>query len=163
MQSIIRNPVDDSVNRIISGNVLTGRKSAIDGFLGYYDDMVTIIPEVTEKRFFGWVQPGFNAPSFWRTFVSTWLPRKPRSINTDKNGEDRAFVATGEYEKVMPMDILPMHLAKAVLIEDIELMEQLGIFEVAPEDFALCSYICPSKIEFGEIFEHGMLLMEKEG
>ena len=78
------------------------------------------------------------------------------------NGEERNFVATGEYEKVVPMDVLPVHLCKAILIEDIELMEQLGIYEVAPEDLALCSYLCPSKIEFGDIIEKGMLAMEKE-
>ncbi len=163
LDSILQQSLDDKEMRVISGDVLTGRRASSEGFLSYYDDQITVIPEVSGKRFLGWVTPGFRAPSFWRAFVSTWLPGQPRVMNTDKNGEDRAFVATGEYEKVMPMDILPSHLAKAVLVEDIELMEQLGIYEVAPEDFALCSYICPSKIEFGEIFEHGQQLMEKEG
>lgn len=163
VQSLTTETIADDQNRVISGNVLTGRKTDREGYVGYYDDMITVIPEVAGKRFFSWVMPGFDAPSFWRTFFSRWLPRRERVMNTDLNGEPRAFVATGEYEKVMPMDILPMHLAKAILIEDIELMEQLGIYEVAPEDFALCSYICPSKTEFGDIIERGMIMMEKEG
>ncbi len=155
--------LSDVTHRFISGNVLTGRKTDAAGFLSYYDEMVTVVPEVQEKRFFGWVQPGFKAASWWPAFVSWFLPRKPRVINTDLNGEDRAFVATGNYERVLPMDILPSHLCKAILVEDVELMEQLGIYEVAPEDFSLCTYICPSKIEFESIIESGTILMEKEG
>ena len=149
--------------RVISGDVLTGDQSSTRGFVGFYDDMITVIPEVEGRRFFGWAMPGVNANSFWRIFLSKLIPGKKVSPTTDMNGEERAFVSTGEYEKVLPMDVLPVHLCKSILVEDIELMEQLGIYEISPEDVALCSYICPSKIEFGEIIEKGIVTMEKEG
>ena len=163
ISDLVSIPLDDSKQRIISGNVLTGAKSSSQGFVGFYDDMITIVPELSGRRFFGWLRLGLAANSFWPMFFSKLTPGKKQAPTTDMNGEERAFVSTGKYEKVVPMDILPVHLCKAILVEDIELMEQLGIYEVAPEDLALCSYICPSKIEFGDIIEKGILTMEKEG
>ena len=153
----------NSESRVISGNVLAGAKSASDGHVGFYDDMITVVPELEGRRFFGWLSLGLNSNSFWPMFLSRLTPKKKLAPTTDMNGEERAFVSTGEYEKVVPMDVLPVHLCKSILVEDIELMEQLGIYEVAPEDLALCSYICPSKIEFGDIIEKGIEIMEKEG
>jgi Na+-transporting NADH:ubiquinone oxidoreductase subunit A len=155
--------LNNTRQRVISGNVLTGTKSSSRGFVGFYDDMLTVIPELEGRRFFGWLRLGMNANSFWPIFLSKLTPKKKLSPSTDMNGEERAFVSTGKYEKVVPMDVLPVHLCKAILVEDIELMEKLGIYEVAPEDFALCSYICPSKIEFGDIIQKGIETMEKEG
>ena len=163
VSELVNTPIDNNRQRVISGNVLSGTKSSSDGFVGFYDDMITVIPEVPGRRMFGWLQLGFQANSFWRLFFSKLTPKKEVAPTTDMNGEERAFVSTGEYEKVVPMDVLPVHLCKAILVEDIELMEQLGIYEVAPEDLALCSYICPSKIEFGDIIEKGIQTMEKEG
>ncbi len=160
ISELVADPISTSTQRVISGNVLTGRQSEA---VGFYDDMITVIPEPKGRRFMGWLQLGFNANSFWPMFLSKLTPKKKLAPDTDMNGEERAFVSTGEYEKLVPMDVLPVHLCKAVLVEDIELMEQLGIYEVAPEDFALCSYICPSKIEFGDIIEQGIIAMEKEG
>ncbi len=162
ISDLVNTPIAADKQRVISGNVLTGRQTKAAGFVGFYDDMLTVIPELSGRRFMGWVQLGFKASSFWRMFFSKLTPSKKQAPTTDMNGEERNFVATGEYEKVVPMDVLPVHLCKAILIEDIELMEQLGIYEVAPEDLALCSYLCPSKIEFGDIIEKGMLAMEKE-
>ncbi len=155
--------LDKSKQRVISGNVLTGAKCSSLGYVGFYDDMITIIPELEGRRFFGWLRLGMNANSFWPIFLSKLTPKKKLSPTTDMNGEERAFVSTGKYEKVLPMDVLPVHLCKAILVEDIELMEQLGIYEVDAEDLALCSYICPSKIEFGDIILKGIETMEKEG
>ncbi|HCW76111.1 MAG TPA: NADH:ubiquinone reductase (Na(+)-transporting) subunit A, partial [Candidatus Marinimicrobia bacterium] len=163
MASFLPQNLSDNVHRILSGTILSGTHASLEGFIGFYDHTVTAIPEVLKKRFLGWMDPGFNLPSYGSTFLSSLFKNKKFVQNTDLNGDERAFVATGNYEKVMPMDILPVNLAKAVLIEDVELMEQLGILEVAPEDFALCTYVCPSKIEFGEIIEHGLTLIEKEG
>jgi len=163
ISDLVPTPLVAAQQRVISGNVLTGRQCGPTGYVGFYDEMITVIPELSGRRFMGWVQPGLQANSFWRAFLSKLTPSKKLAPTTDLNGEERAFVSTGEYEKVLPMDILPVHLCKAILIEDIELMEKLGIYEVAPEDFALCSYICPSKIEFGDIIEQGILAMEKEG
>ncbi len=148
--------------RFISGNVLTGTKIKSDGYLGYYDSQITVIPEGDYHEFFGWASPGINKLSFSKTFLSSLFPRKEYILDTNFHGGERAFVVTGQYEKVVPMDIYPMQLFKAIIAEDIEMMENLGIYEVAEEDFALCEYICPSKIEIQSIVRKGLDLMIKE-
>ncbi len=148
--------------RIISGNLLTGLKIEEEDNIGFYDDLLTVIPEGRQRHFLGWLAPGLNKPTWSRAFLSALLPHHPLPINTNKNGELRALVKTGDYNKVMAMDILPDFLLKAILAEDIELMEQLGIYEIAPEDVALCSYLCPSKVEFTEIIRRGLDMMLEE-
>jgi Na+-transporting NADH:ubiquinone oxidoreductase subunit A len=148
--------------RIISGNVLTGTRIERDGYLGFYDSQLTVIPEGDNFEFFGWIKPGFNKFSFSKTFASRLIPSKGYRLDTNLHGGERAFVMTGIYEKVVPMDIYPMQLLKAILYEDIDLMENLGIYEIAEEDFALCEYICPSKIEIQAIVRKGLDLMKKE-
>ena len=148
--------------RYISGNVLTGSRIESDGYLGYYDSQVTIIPEGDYYEFFGWMVPGIKKFSFFRTFASNLIPRKSYKLDTNLHGGERAFVMTGQYEKVFPMDIYPMQLLKAILAEDIDLMENLGIYEIAEEDFALCEFICPSKIEIQSIVRKGLDLMIRE-
>jgi Na+-transporting NADH:ubiquinone oxidoreductase subunit A len=142
--------------------VLTGTKIRQDGYVGFYDDQVTVIPEGDYYEFFGWASPGFTKYSVSRSFFSWLMPNKKYRLNTNYHGGERAFVMSGEYEKVLPMDILPVHLLKAILIEDIELMENLGIYEVAEEDFALCEYVCTSKTEVQQIIRKGLDLMRKE-
>ncbi len=149
-------------NRYISGNVLTGTKIEKDGYLGFYDNQITIIPEGNHFEFLGWLNPGLNKYSFSSTFLSSVFPKKEYNIDTNYNGGERAFVVSGQYEKVLPMDILPVHLLKAILAEDIDKMEELGIYEVAEEDFALCEFICTSKIEVQEIIRKGINIMLKE-
>ena len=102
------------------------------------------------------MKPGINKFSFSKTFASRLFPRKSYTLDTNLHGGERAFVMTGQYEKVVPMDIYPMQLLKAILAEDIEMMENLGIYEIAEEDFALCEYICPSKIEIQSIVRRGI-------
>lgn len=148
--------------RYISGNILTGTKIESSGYLGYYDSQVTVIPEGDYFEFFGWIKPGINKFSFSKTFLSRLIPRKNYSLDTNLHGGERAFVMTGQYEKVVPMDIYPMQLLKAILAEDIDMMENLGIYEIAEEDFALCEYICPSKIEIQSIVRKGLDLMIRE-
>lgn len=148
--------------RYISGNVLTGARVEPDGYIGYYDSQVTVIPEGDYYEFFGWMMPGIDKFSFSKTFASSLIPQKSFSLDTNLHGGERAFVMTGQYEKVVPMDIYPMQLLKAILAEDIDLMENLGIYEIAEEDFALCEFICPSKIEIQSIVRKGLNLMIKE-
>lgn len=148
--------------RYISGNILTGSGITDEGFLGYYDSQFTVIPEGDYFEFFGWALPGTGKLSFSRTFASAFMPKKQFRPDTNFHGGERAFVMTGLYEKVLPMDIYPMQLFKAILAEDIDLMENLGIYEVAEEDFALCEFICPSKIEIQSIIRKGLDLMIKE-
>ena len=158
---VLNNLSSDNV-RYISGNVLTGTKIKSDGYVGYYDSQVTVIPEGNYYEFFGWALPGIKKYSFSKTFLSSLLPKKNFKLDTNIHGGERAFVVTGEYEKVVPMDIYPMQLFKAILAEDIDMMENLGIYEVAEEDFALCEFICPSKIEIQSIVRKGLDLMNKE-
>jgi Na+-transporting NADH:ubiquinone oxidoreductase subunit A len=162
ISSMVKDNVKSGNLRYISGNVLTGTRIEADGFLGYYDSQVTVIPEGDYYEFFGWMMPGFDKFSFSKTFASSLLPRKSYSLDTNLHGGERAFVMTGMYEKVVPMDIYPMQLLKAILAEDIEMMENLGIYEIAEEDFALCEYICPSKVEIQSIVRKGIDLMIRE-
>ncbi|MBM3421465.1 MAG: Na(+)-translocating NADH-quinone reductase subunit A [Bacteroidetes bacterium] len=159
---ILRGSLRDGEVRCISGNVLTGTAISAEGFLGYYDNMVTAIPEGKHHEFFGWITPGFGKFSFSRSFGSALLPGKEFVVDTNLHGGERAFVMTGVYEKVLPMDIYPMQLLKAILVEDIDMMERLGIYEVAEEDFALCEYVCPSKIEIQAIIRKGLDQMVRE-
>ncbi len=162
IKNLIEGQLEEGKNRIISGNVLTGTSIANDGYLGFYDHQITVIREGGEGEFFGWLSPGFNKFSLSKTFFSWLMPGKEYDLNTNMNGEERAFVMSGEYEKVIPMDIYPVHLIKAIMIEDIELMENLGIYEVAPEDFALAEYACTSKINAQDIVRNGLDLVKKE-
>lgn len=149
--------------RVISGDVLTGTKVTADGSLGFYANSVTVIPEGNEYRMFGWLP--FASPqvhSMQRTALSWLMPGKTYAPNTNLNGEERALVVTGEMEKVMPMDIYPMQLLKACLANDIEKMENLGIYEVAPEDFALIDYTNTSKLEAQLIIREALDVMINE-
>ncbi|HRZ42256.1 MAG TPA: Na(+)-translocating NADH-quinone reductase subunit A [Bacteroidales bacterium] len=148
--------------RYISGNVLTGTRIAADGFLGFYDHLITVIPEGNHHEFLGWAKPGLKAFSFSNAFPSKLLHRKPFVPDTNLHGGERAFVVTGQYEKVLPMDIYPVQLLKAILAKDIELMEDLGIYEVCEEDFALCEVICTSKIEVQSILREGLDMVRQE-
>ncbi|MFP4488974.1 MAG: Na(+)-translocating NADH-quinone reductase subunit A [Bacteroidales bacterium] len=155
------NIVSDNV-RYISGNVLTGHKIQADGFIGYYDSTITVIPEGDYYEFLGWILPGLKKFSLSRTFLTWLMPGKKYRLDTNMHGGNRALVVTGEYEKVLPMDIYPMQLIKSIMVEDIDRMEQLGIYEVAEEDFALCEFVCPSKTEIQSIIRKGLDQMEKE-
>lgn len=148
--------------RIISGNVLTGTRVSESDFLGYSANQITVIPEGDEYEFLGWATPGFNKFSASKLFPSFLCPNKHYTLNANLHGERRAFVVSGQYEKVLPMDIFPVYLLKAVLAEDIDKMEQLGIYEVLPEDLALCEFVCTSKTPVQKILRGGLELMMKE-
>ncbi len=150
-------------HRIISGNPLTGETVTLQDPIGYYDDLVSVIPEGNQYRFLGWLPfVGNDRFSMSRTSLSFLKANKEFDLDTNLNGEERAFVVTGSMEKVMPIDIYPMQLLKATMVEDIEKMENYGIYEVAPEDFGLIDFISPSKIEAQEIIRKGLDLMIKE-
>lgn len=151
--------------RVISGNVLTGDKIEANGHLGFYHNQITVIPEGNEYKFVltkGWLGPGFDKFSNSRLFPTFLLGNKRFRLDTNTNGEERAFVVTGELEKVFPFDILPMQLVKAAITDDIDGMENLGIYEVAPEDFALCEYVCTTKIDIQDKIRTGLDLIAKE-
>ena len=163
IKSIINENLKTKENiRIISGNVLTGRKTACTNYLGFYDSLISVIPEGNYYEFLGWGLPGFKKFSMSRTFFSWLTPKKEYKLDTNLHGGKRAFVISEQYDKVVPMDILPQQLLRACIVEDIDKMEQLGIYEVAEEDFALCDFVCTSKIEVQEIIRKGINLMIKE-
>jgi Na+-transporting NADH:ubiquinone oxidoreductase subunit A len=162
IKNIVTENVTEGEHRYIGGNVLTGSKISHDGYVGYYDNQVTVIPEGKYYEFFGWALPGFKKHSASRAVFSWLLPNKKFKLDTNFHGGNRAYVMSGEYDKVFPMNIYPVQLIKSILIEDIDKMEQLGIYEVDEEDFALCEYVCTSKTEVQSIIRTGLDLMRKE-
>ncbi|MBT8271051.1 MAG: Na(+)-translocating NADH-quinone reductase subunit A, partial [Bacteroidia bacterium] len=153
----------DGNDRIISGNVLTGKQVKPDGSLDYYSNVITVIPEGDDYEFFGWNKPVFNKISTSRALTFSWLnPKKKFDLNTNTNGEHRAFVITGTFEQVFPLDIYPMQILKACMYKDLDEMEALGMYEVAPEDFALTEFVCVSKQPHQQIIREGLDLMIKE-
>jgi len=160
---VTANNLNDDNTRIISGNVLSGKEVKADEFLGYYDNQITAIPEGDDYEFFGWNKPIFNKISTSRALTFSWLtPKKKYDLNTNTNGEHRAFVVTGSYEEVFPLDIYPMQLLKAFMYKDLDEMEALGGYEVAPEDFALTEFVCVSKQPHQKIIREGLDLMREE-
>ena len=155
--------VNEENFRVINGDVLTGTKSKPDGYLGFYNNTVTVIPEGDDYELFGWNKPVFNKISATRALTFSWMqPNKKYELDTNTNGEHRAFVVTGQYEEVFPMDIFPMQLLKACMVKDLDEMEQLGLYEVAPEDFSLTEFICISKQPHQKIIREGLDLLQKE-
>jgi Na+-transporting NADH:ubiquinone oxidoreductase subunit A len=153
----------DANARIISGNVLSGKQVQPDGYLDYYSNTITVIPEGDDYEFFGWNKPVFNKISMSRALTFSWLtPNKVYDLNTNTNGEHRNFVLTGNYEQVFPLDIFPMQILKACMYKDLDEMEALGMYEVAPEDFALTEFICVSKQPHQDIIRKGLDVMIKE-
>ena len=150
--------------RFISGDVLSGRNVGENGRLGFYDNQVTLVREGTKTELFGWAKPfRFNQFSSTRSYFSWLLPKKKYDMDTNLHGGPRAFVMSDAYyAKVLPMDIYPLYLTKACLAGDIDKMEQFGIYEVLPEDLALCEYIDPSKNYIQDIVQNGIDLMLKE-
>jgi Na+-transporting NADH:ubiquinone oxidoreductase subunit A len=166
METLLKNTVDAENVRYISGNVLTGERKQLTDYLGHYHNQVTVIPEGNEYKFFltsGWLGHGFDKFSNSRLFPTFLLPKSKKfRLDTNTNGEERAFVVSGELERVFPFDILPVQLTKAAITDDIDAMESLGIYEVAPEDFALCEYVCTTKINIQEKIRQGLDLIASE-
>lgn len=161
--SIVNGKLKGDNNRIISGNVLTGVDEGIKGDLGYYENIITVIPEGDDYELFGWTIPVFNKISTSRALTFSWLfPNKKYDLNTNTNGEHRAFVITGQFEKVFPLDIYPLQILKSCMYKDLDEMEALGMYEVAPEDFALTEFVDVSKQPHQEIIRKGLDLMLKE-
>ncbi len=148
--------------RVISGNVLTGRKVAADGYLTADANQLTLIPEGDVYELLGWAMPRFHRFSVSRAYFSWLCPKKEYKLDTNLNGGERPFVVTGLYENYLPMDIYVSYLLKAILVQDLDKMENLGIYEVLPEDLALCEFVDPSKIDMQQIVRDGINTMIKE-
>lgn len=161
VNDLISKNVSDKNFRVISGNVLTGTSVGNDGYLGFYDNMITVIPEGDNHAFLGWIMPVMNKISFQRAFglLSFLNPNKKHKLDTNTNGELRAFVQSGVFEKVLPMDILPSYLFKSILANDYDEMEELGIYELVEEDVALCEFIDVSKNEIQKLLRTGLNML----
>ena len=147
---------------LISGDVLNGKKVEDNVSINYHDEILSIISVDKKREFLGWLMPGFNKYSLTNLFFSKLIGNKKSKLSTKKNGSIRSIIPMGNWDKVMPMNILSEFLVKNILAKDIEMMEKLGIYECSPEDFALCSFICQSKVEVSKIIEEGLDMMEQE-
>jgi Na+-transporting NADH:ubiquinone oxidoreductase subunit A len=146
--------------RVISGNVLTGEKINLDGYLGFYHNQVTVIPEGDYEEFLGWIMPSTSKLSFHKALgMFSFLHKGEFKVDTNTHGEERPFVVSGVFEKVLPMDILPTYLFKAIIAEDFDEMEALGLYELVEEDVALCEFVDPSKNEIQELVRQGIELL----
>lgn len=158
VSKLIAGRIPSKPTRIISGNPLTGQKVDADGFLGFYHTALTAIPEVTEREMFHFLRLGVNKYSFSKAYLSGHFDNSKReySFTTNQHGEERAFIDPTQYDKVMPLPIPTMNLVKAVMAEDFDLAEELGLLEVDSEDFALSTFVCPSKVEMVDIIRDGL-------
>ena len=161
LDKLLDNNVKNANVRYISGNVLTGEHVGIRGYLGHFDNQISVIPEGDKEEFLGWMLPSFKKLSFHRAFglFSFLNPRKEKVLDTNTNGEQRNFTISGAFEKILPMDILPTHLFKSIISNDYDEMEALGIYEVIEEDVALCEYIDVSKNDIQAILRKGIELI----
>ena len=152
-------------HRVISGSVLSGRTATgeVFGYLGRYHQQISVLREGREREFLGWLAPGFNKFSTVNTFVSKLIPGKKYAFTTSTHGSERAIVPIGMYERVMPMDIMPTFLIRALVVGDVERAEELGCLELDEEDLALCTFVCPGKTEYGPYLRETLTTIEREG
>lgn len=160
---LVKGQLSNEKVRLISGDVLSGEKKSINGFLNAYDDQITVIEEGDYYEPFGWILPLSPRPSISSTFPDFLARNTAVAADTNTHGEKRAFVVTGQYEKVLPMDIYPQHLMKAILVNDFERMEGLGLVELVEEDIALAEFVCTSKQPLQKILRDGLNTMYEQG
>ncbi len=164
LQALCAGQLKNGENRMISGSVLGGR--AVSGgtaYLGRYHNQVSVLLEGRKREFMGWFSPGFRKHSNLRIYVTGFLGAKPLPMTTTTNGSERAMVPVGSYERIMPLDILPTQLLRALIVGDTEMAQALGCLELEEEDLALCSYVCPGKYEYGPILRDNLTRIETEG
>ena len=164
LQALVAGEGEGDDARLLSGSVLGGRAVQSDtAYLGRYHQQVALLPEGRGRTFMGWLSLGLRKHSVMGIYLSSWFGSKPLAMSTNTNGSERAMVPVGAYEKVMPLDILPTQLLRALLVGDTETAQALGCLELDEEDLALCTYVCPGKYEFGGILRDNLTRIEKEG
>ena len=163
LENMVKGNLNNDHIRVVSGDVLSGKALPINGHLGFFDDQVTVIEEGDEYEMFGWLLPLSPRPTVSKTYPNFLFPNYKFKPDTNTHGEKRAFVVTGQYEKVLPMDVYPQQLMKAILVNDYERMEGLGIYELSEEDVALCEFVCTSKQPVQNILRRGLDMMREQG
>lgn len=164
LQALCAGQMKSGENRIISGSVLGGRRvQGGTAYLGRYHNQVSVLLEGRHREFMGWLSPGLKKHSNLGIYVTSFFGTKPLPMTTNTNGSERAMVPVGSYENVMPMDILPTQLLRALIVGDTQMAQGLGCLELDEEDLALCSYVCPGKYEYGPILRDNLTRIEKEG
>ena len=164
LNDLLSGETKEGENRLISGSVLSGRR-AVDAhaYLGRFHLQVSVVQEGREKELFGWVLPGAEKYSVTRTTLGHFLRHKLFNFSTSTNGGERAMVPIGNYERVMPLDILPTVLLRDLLAGDTDGAQALGCLELDEEDLALCTYVCPGKYEYGPVLREVLTRIEQEG
>ena len=143
---------------------MSGRQAAESvGFLGRYHQQISVVQEDRERRFLGWLSPGYNLFSVKNIVASKLFKEKPFNFTTSTQGQVRAILPSGTFEDLMPLDIMPLFLMRALAVDDVEEAEALGALELDEEDLSLCAFACPSKLEFGPILRRNLTIIEKEG
>jgi Na+-transporting NADH:ubiquinone oxidoreductase subunit A len=164
LNELTENEFEEGRHRVISGSVLSGRKSAEPtAFLGRYHLQVSALPDESERVFLGWQRPGFDKFSIKRVFASAFAGPKKFAFTTSQEGSPRAMVPVGSYEAVMPLDVIPTFLLRSLIVEDVEQARALGCLELDEEDLALCTFVCPGKYEYGPMLRKSLARIEKEG
>ena len=163
VETFLSNNLHSDDNRVISGDVLTGKETNINGYLGYYDTTISVVPNSNEREFLGLLKPGNEQTRYSVTNAFLSLNKNTFNFTTQQAGSLRPMVPINSWEDVLPMDIYPNALYRSILAEDFEEMEGLGLLECDEEDFALCSFVCPSKIDVGSVIRYGLNLMKADG
>ncbi|WP_417659750.1 Na(+)-translocating NADH-quinone reductase subunit A [Pseudidiomarina sp.] len=164
LRELTKGELSQGKNRVISGSVLNGHKvDDAHQWLGRFHDQVSVLAEGDQKELFGWIKPGAEQHSVTRAYLGHLIPNKLFAMTTTTNGSDRSMVPIGNYERVMPLDILPTILLRDLLSGDTEQAQKLGCLELDEEDLALCSYVCPGKYEYGPVLRNMLTEIEKEG
>jgi Na+-transporting NADH:ubiquinone oxidoreductase subunit A len=164
LQALTAGQLLSGENRVLSGSVLGGRTVHTDtAYLGRYNNLVTVLAEGRDRDFMGWLSPGAKKHSALGIYLTSWFGSKPLAMTTTTNGSERAMVPVGAYERIMPLDVLPTQLLRALLVGDTETAKALGCMELDEEDLALCTYVCPGKYEYGPVLRDNLARIEKEG
>ena len=164
-EDLVRGEIQNVQSRIISGSVLHGHTATNwAAYLGRFHNQISVIAEATEREFFGWIKPvGKNKFSALNVFISKILGAKQLNLTTSQNGSPRAMVPVGTFERVMPLDILPTQLLRALIVHDTDSAQALGALELDEEDLALCSFVCSGKFDYGPVLRSNLTQIEKEG
>lgn len=164
IEDLVRDELVQSVCRIISGSVLNGHHAHDwSGYLGRYHNQVSVVAENREQEFFGWLKPGMNKFSSTNIFLSSLFRHREFAFTTSQNGSPRAMFPLGGFERVVPLDILPTQLLRALLVRDTDMAQDLGCLELDEEDLALCSFVCCSKYDYGLFLRDNLEFIEREG